>query len=248
MALVDVTATADDNVLATNQISELIEDDLKYRNKQLKKLQKEVLDLEDMDESISLTDFTLDDFRIELLSYIEGNRQKLQDAPFGLYTVVPTPSDQNSHYIELAQFSLAERDIIKPGVVYCLKQKGDTSGNEEVNPLQPYFLVYIRDDGQVRFNYTHAKHILEIYRLMCAGKAKPFEELCEVFNAETENGEQMGKYTKLLEQAIEEISRVFNKRSSQKISGNDRGALLIPKSKRINEMNNFELVTWLVLK
>lgn len=248
MALVDVTATADDNVLATDQISELIEDDLKYRNKQLKKLQKEVLDLEDMDETISLTDFTLDDFRIELLSYIESNRQKLQDAPFGLYAVVPAPSEQNSNYIDVSQFSEAERDIIKPGVVYCLKQKGDTSGNEEVNPLQPYFLVYIRDDGQVRFNYTHAKHILEIYRLMCAGKTKPFEELCEVFNAETGNGEQMCKYTKLLEQAIEEISRVFNKRSSQKITGNDRGALLIPKSKRINEINNFELVTWLVIK
>lgn len=248
MALVDVTASADDNVLAADQISELIEDDLKYRNKQLKKLQKEVLDLEDMDENISLTDFTLDDFRIELLSYIESNRQKLQDAPFGLYAVVPAPSENNSKFIEVSKFSEAERDIIKPGVVYCLKQKGDTSGNEEVNPLQPYFLVYIRDDGQVRFNYTHAKHILEIYRLMCAGKAKPFEELCEVFNAETGNGEQMGKYAKLLEQAINEISRVFNKRSSHKITGNDRGALLIPKSKRINEMNNFELVTWLVIK
>ncbi len=248
MALVDVTASADDNVLATNQISELIEDDLKYRNKQLMKLKEEVLDLEDMDETISLTDFTLDDFRIELLSYIEGNRQKLQDAPFGLYAVVPSPSARNSNYIDLTQFSEAERGIIKPGVVFCLKQKGDTSGNEEVNPLQPYFLVYIRDDGQVRFNYTHAKHILEIYRLMCSGKTKPFEELCEDFNTETGNGEEMSKYTKLLEQAINEISRVFNKRSSRKIAGTDRGALLIPKSKRINEMNNFELVTWLVIK
>ena len=76
MALVDVTATADDNLLATEQIEELIEDDLKYRNQQLKKLQNEVLDLEDMDESISLTDFTLDDFRIELLNFLEKNRQK----------------------------------------------------------------------------------------------------------------------------------------------------------------------------
>ncbi len=248
MALVDVTASADDNVLATEQISELIADDLKYRNKQLKRLQKEVLDLEDMEESISLTDFTLDDFRIELLSYIESNRKKLEDAPFGLYAVVPSPSAKYTNQLDISKFSEAEREIIKPGVVYCLKQKGDTKGNEEVNPLQPYFLVYIRDDGQVRFNYTHAKHILEIYRLMCAGKAKPFEELCDLFNSETGNGEQMTKYTTLLEQAITGISRVFNKRSSQKITGNDRGALLIPKSKRINEMNNFELVTWLVIK
>jgi len=248
MALVDVTATADDNVLATDQIEELIEDDLKYRNQQLKKLRDEVLDLEDMNESISLTDFTLDDFRIELLNFIENNRKKLEDAPFGLYAVVPSPSGNYSNLLVTEKLSTAEKDIIKPGVVYCLKQKGDTDGNEEVNPLQPYFLVYIRDDGQVRFNYTNAKQILEIYRLMCSGKSQAFEELCEIFNAETKQGEDMQKYSELLAKAIDEISRIFNKRSNQKITGNDRGALLIPKSKRINETNNFELLTWLIIK
>lgn len=248
MALVDVTATADDNVLATDQIEELIEDDLKYRNQQLKKLRDEVLDLEDMNESISLTDFTLDDFRIELLNFIENNRKKLEDAPFGLYAVVPSPSGNYSNLLDTEKLSTAEKEIIKPGVVYCLKQKGDTDGNEEVNPLQPYFLVYIRDDGQVRFNYTNAKQILEIYRLMCSGKSQAFEELCEFFNTETKQGEDMQKYSELLAKAIDDISRIFNKRSNQKITGNDRGALLIPKSKRISETNNFELVTWLIIK
>lgn len=248
MALVDVTATADDNVLASEKIEELIEDDLKYRNKQLKKLRDEVLDLEDMNESISLTDFTLDDFRIELLNFLKNNEEKLKDAPFGLYSVVPSPSGSHSHCLDVDKFSAAEKEIIKPGVVYCLKQKGDTEGNEDVNPLQPYFLVYIRDDGQVRFNYTNAKHILEIFRLMCSGKSQPFEELCDLFNIETKQGEDMKQYTELITKAIDEISRVFNKRSSQKITGSDRGALLIPKSKRINETNNFELVTWLIIK
>lgn len=248
MALVDVTATADDNVLATDQIEELIEDDLKYRNQQLKKLKDEVLDLEDMNESISLTDFTLDDFRIELLNFLENNRKKLEDAPFGLYAVVPSPSGKHTDHLDLSRFADAEKEIIRPGVVYCLKQKGDTDGNEEVNPLQPYFLVYIFENGQVRFNYANAKQILEIYRLMCAGNKQAYEALCDLFNEETKQGENMNQYTELLKQAIEEISRVFNIRSSQKITGNDRGALLIPKSKRINEINNFELVTWLVIK
>lgn len=248
MALVDVTATADDNVLATDQIEELIEEDLKYRNQQLKRLQKEVLDLEDMNESISLTDFTLDDFRIELLNFLENNRKKLEDAPFGLYAVVPSPSEKYAKQLDLTRFGTAEKAIIKPGVVYCLKQKGDTEGNEEVNPLQPYFLVYIFDNGQVRFNYTNAKQILEIYRLLCAGTNQAYEALCDIFNEETQQGVNMHQYTALLQQAVEEISRVFNKRSNQKIAGSDRGALLIPKSKRINEMNNFELVTWLVIK
>ncbi|MBS1634229.1 MAG: DEAD/DEAH box helicase family protein, partial [Bacteroidetes bacterium] len=241
MALVDVTATADDNVLATDKIEELIEEDLKYRNQQLKKLQTEVLDLEDMNESISLTDFTLDDFRIELMSFMENNRKRLEDAPFGLYAVVPSPSGKHTQLLDMTRFADAEKEIIKPGVVYCLKQKGDTDGNEEVNPLQPYFLVYIFDNGQVRFNYTNAKQVLEIYRLMCAGNKQAYETLCDLFNEETQQGENMNQYTGLLKQAIEEISRVFNKRSSQKITGNDRGALLIPNHKRINEINNFEL-------
>lgn len=248
MALVDVTATDDDNVLATSQIEDLIEDDLKYRNKQLKKLRDEVLDLEEMNEGISLTDFTLDDFRIELLNYIKNNKKKLEDAPFGLYAVVPAPKGNFNELLDSDKFSNSEKEIIKSGVVYCLKQKGDTAGNEEINPLQPYFLVYIRDDGHVRYNYTNAKQILEIYRLMCSDKNQAYEQLCDIFNSETENGNNMEKYLDLLESAVKQIITIFDKRSNQQLTGNDRSALVVPKSKRIKEINNFELVTWLIIK
>jgi hypothetical protein len=247
MALVDVTATGDDNILNTEQIEELITDDLRYRNQQLKKLKKEVLDLEEMHESISLTDFTLDDFRIELLNFLENNRKKLEEAPFGLYSVVPSPSGIHAQYLDIGRFAATEKEIIKPGVIYCLKQKGDTDGNEEVNPLQPYFLVYIREDGTVRFNYTNAKQILEIYRLMCQGRKEPYEKLCELFNTETGDGEEMDKYTELLKKAVDTICHVFKKRMNQKLTS-DRGALLIPQSKQVNDMDNFELVTWLIIK
>lgn len=162
MALVDVTATGEDNILNTEQIEELITDELKYRNQQLKRLQKEVLDIEDLDENISLTHFTLDDFRIELSNFIQNNKQRLEDCPMGLYAVVPSQHDGGE---------------VSPGVIYCLKQKGDTTGTEEVNPLQPYFLVYIKDNGEVRYNYIHAKQILEVFRLLCAGKSAPYEKL-----------------------------------------------------------------------
>jgi superfamily II DNA or RNA helicase len=250
MALVDVTATADDNLLTTDQIEELIEDDLKYRNQQLKKLQNEILDLEDMNESISLTDFTLDDFRIELQNFLdnESMKKKIQDAPFGLYAVVPSPSGKHNQKLDSSNFQQAEKEILQPGVVYCLKQKGDTEGNEEVNPLQPYFLVYIYETGQVRFNYTNAKQILEVYRLMCSGKTEAYELLCDLFNSETNNGENMNQYTELLKKAVDEVIRVFKKRSTQKLTSGDRGALLIPKSKQAEDMSSFELVTWLVIK
>ncbi len=247
MALVDVTATGEDNILNTEQLEDLIEEDLKYRNQQLKRLRDEVLDLEDMNESISLTDFTLDDFRVELSNYLENNRKKLKDAPLGLYAVVPSPSGNHAQYFNLDKFSEVERKIIKPGVVYCLKQKGDTDGNEEVNPLQPYFLVYIWEDGQVRFNYTNAKQILEIYRLLCQGNITAFQQLCDLFNTETDHGTRMEPYADLLKKVVDEIIRVFKKRITQRVL-TDRAGLIIPQSKQVNEVNNFELVTWLVIK
>jgi len=248
MALVDVTATSEDNILAVDKIEELIEEDLKYRNLQLKKLQKEVLDLEDMNESLSLTDFTLDDFRADLMKYLANNKKKLEEAPFGLYAVVPSPSGEFADFSNHTEIGESEKEIIQPGVIFCLKQKGDTDGNQEVNPLQPYFLVYIFESGQVRFNYTNAKHILEIFRLLCSGKTLAYEKLCELFNDETSQGEKMEKYSELLKSSISEIKKIFDKRSGQRLAGNDRGAVLIPNEKRINNINNFELVTWLVIK
>lgn len=247
MALVDVTATGEDNILNTEQLHELIAEDLKYRNKQLKKLKEEVLDLEDMDETISLTDFTLDDFRIELLHFLENNRKRLQESPLGLYALVPAPSGKYAELIKDREFSAGEKDIIKPGVIFCLSQKGESSGNEEINPLNPYFLVYVRNDGTVRYNYTQAKQILEIYRLLCQNQAAPYDKLCELFNAETRNGADMKKYTELLEKAVEQVVQVFKKKGSQKLTS-DRGALLIPKNKQLNEMADFELVTWLIVR
>ncbi len=247
MALVDVTATGEDNILNTEQLEELITDDLKYRNQQLKKLQNEVLDIEDMDESISLTDFTLDDFRIELSNFIENNRKRLKESPLGLYAVVPAPGGEHVGLIENREISETEKEIIKPGVIYCLSQKNGSDDNEAVNPLNPYFLVYIRDDGTVRYNYTNAKQILEIYRLLCQNQKQPYEELCNLFNQETDNGMKMDKYSDLLSKATKEIAYIFKKKGNAKLTS-DRGAVLIPLAKQINEMDDFELVTWLIVR
>ena len=247
MALADVTATGEDNILNTEQLEDLITDDLKYRDRQLKKLQNEILDLEDMDESISLTDFTLDDFRIELLNFIENNRNRLKESPLGLYAVVPAPGGEHSSMIRNRETGINEKEIIKPGVIYCLSQKRQSDDNEAVNPLNPYFLVYVRDDGTVRYNYTNAKQILEIYRLLCQNQRQPYEELCDLFNMETSNGANMDKYSDLLGKAVGEIVRVFRKKGNAKLTS-DRGAIMIPKSKQINELDDFELVTWLIVR
>jgi hypothetical protein len=230
MALVDIAAATDDNLLSQD-IKDLIQEDLKYRDQQLKKLREEVLDMEDVTEGIALSEFTLDDFRIELTNYIEANRERLHEAPLGLYAVVPTPEGNQ---------------VIGPGVIFCLRQTGDTSGDEAVNPLQPCYLIYIRENGDVRYNFTNAKQILEIFRMLAAGNAKAYEKLCDIFNSETSNGNEMKKYDDLLEKAINEITKTFRKRAvGALLSG--RGGKLPPETQQVKNAEDFELITWLII-
>ncbi len=232
MALVDISATQGDNLLQPSEIEDMIEADLKYRDQQLLRLKDEVLDLEELNESVALNEFTLDDFRIDLMNYIESKRENLQDAPFGLYAVVPPDPDYQ---------------MIKKGVVFCLRQKGDSTGNEKINPLQPYFLVYIRDDGEVRFTFAQPKQILEMFRLLCAGVKKPYEELCNLFDMETDNGKSMDHYNDLLLKAVSSLSLTFQKKAiSELLSG--RGGKLVEQEKQVSRTTDFELITWLVIQ
>jgi hypothetical protein len=182
-----------------------------------------------------------------LLNFLEDNRKRLQDSPLGLYALVPAPGGECASLNKDRVFTASEKEIIKPGVIFCLSQKGQSEGNEEVNPLNPYFLVYVRDDGTIRYNYTHAKQILEIYRLLCRDGKETYEILCALFNSETTNGVKIDKYTDLLKKAVDQVVHVFKKKSHQKLTS-DRGALLIPKANQLNEMSDFELVTWLIVR
>jgi len=232
MALVDLSATADENLLNTEEIEDLITEDLKYRDRQLKRLREEVLDLEDFNETVTLTDFTLDDFRVELSRYIEANRQLLEDSPLGLYGIVPTAP---------------EYPTIRPGVIYCLKQKEENAIGDKVNPLQPHFLVYMQNEGVLRFGFTHPKQILEIFRGLCSGKTSPYEDLCRLFDDQTKNGTDMSFYNDLLEKAVKSIESTFRKRMITQLT-TDRRAVLPKQEQQVNDKTDFELITWLIIR
>lgn len=238
MALVDIAATFEDNLLKPEELEDLIKEDLRYRDRQLLRLKKEILDLEDMDDSVSLTEFTLDDFRIDLLRYLEANRDLLEGSPFGLYGVVPEHPDIKS---------------IAPGVIFCLRQKTESKATDggattqQINPLQPYFLVYILADGNIRYGFTHPKQILSIYRELCAGKASAYEKLCGLFDQETRDGRNMALYNGLLERAVESIAATFVKRVTSGLQS-ARSFVIPNRDQQANATTDFELVTWLVIK
>ena len=235
MALVDVAATGTDNLLALPDMADvetLIRQDLHYRDQQLLRMKDEVLDLEDFSEMVALTEFTLDDFRMELARYIEANRAKLDAAPLGLYAVVPPHPDFAT---------------LQPGVIFCLKQRQDGIGSETVNPLQPYFLVYIRDDGEVRYNFTAPKQILELFRLLCQGKTEPYSALCQLFNAETQHGADMNRYNGLIDQAVKAIVAQFGKKNFASLF-TGKQAKLVKASHSVKSADDFDLISWLVIK
>jgi len=238
---VDIATTTDDNLLENTPVEELVSDQLRYRDRQLKRLQEEILDVEELnDDGISLTEFTLDDFRQDLLNYLEANRAPLENAPLGLYTVVPSDPAIKA---------------IGPGVIFCLRHLATSAATaikeaaqqEKINPLQPYFLVYIRQDGNVRFTFAQPKQILDIYRHLCSGHSAPCQLLCDLFDQETEGGGKMAKYSELLARALDSIIHTFKRRSASVLQSG-RSGLLLPQSQQATDSSEFELITWLVLK
>jgi hypothetical protein len=145
--------------------------------------------------------------------------------------------------------------VIAPGVIFCLRHmSGSSSASlrdadrlETVNPLQPHFLVYIRQDGNARFTFAQPKQILEIYRHLCSGQGTPYETLCRLFDQETDNGGKMDRYSDLLSRALESIVHTFKRRSAAALQSG-RGGLLVPQKQQASEVSEFELITWLVIK
>jgi hypothetical protein len=204
-----------------------------------------VIDLEEMDDNVSLSEFTLDDFRVELMNFLISNRKQLEDAPLGLYAVTPTLDEMNGATL----FDKNWHEIVKPGVIFCLRHKNppQEKRSSNVNPLGRYYLLYIRDDGTVRFTFTQAKNILSMFQKLSVGKVVPYQAFCDLFDRETENGAKMEKYNDLLAKAINAIVRTFQKRTAAGLqSGRD---FVIPdKQEQATESSDFELITWLVIK
>lgn len=234
MALVDLAATQTDNLLDTTQLEELIKEDLLFRDRQLKRLKDEVLDLEDLDESVSLTDFTLDEFRQDLLNFLRAHQAELERAPLGLYAVVPSDPA-----IPMAQ----------PGVIYCLRQKdaADTPANARINPLHPHYLVYVQATGEVRLAFVQAKTALNLFRSLALGKSEPYLELCRLFDRQTEQGADMRTYTGLIAKAVESITASYQQRLADNLLGSRSFVLPTTDEQPRTDDSSFELVTWLVL-
>ena len=231
MALVDLSATGEDNILA--DAKDAAEADLKWRDRQLLRLKDEVFDLEDEREGVTLAEFSLEDFRADLLHFSRQNQTELEDAPLGISAIVPPDGDG-------ATFD--------PGVIFCLKQIGAqlAEGQKPVGGLDPFFLVYVRDDGSIRHGFAASKTILDAMRALCVGRTEPIAALCEAFDRKTGKGQNMEDYDSLALAAVVAIKSNYAGRALSALAANRGGKLADAKAQPRSE-GDFELITWLII-
>ena len=213
-----MTSTGDDDLINQDE-----KGDLEYRKAQLKKLQEEVVDLEEMNSGISITDMGLNDFRMDLLAYMKEHKD-IDHMPFGIHAVAHGE---------------------KPGVIFVLKNVNTKINIKNQNRLHPFYMVYVGKDGEIITNHLQPKDTLDEMRHIARGKAEPDKELCRVFNKETKDGRNMSKVSQLLEDAI---GSIIDAKDEEDISSFFSAGETTFQSSGFSGLEDFELICFMVVK
>lgn len=216
-----MTSTGDDDLINAEE-----KGDLEYRKQQLKRLQEEVVDIEDMSSGVSIMDLGLNEFRLDLLEYIK-NQDDLEHKPKGIYAVVPGTKE------------------LPEGIIFVLKNVNDSVNVDKQNRIHPFYMVYIQNDGEIVCDYLNPKKLLDYIRLLCRGKNEPIRELCQRFNEETDDGKNMNEVSELLSEAINSI--IDSKEESDIDSLFSAGGTSALMS-AVSGLDDFELICFLVVK
>jgi len=216
-----MTATGDDDLINAEE-----KGDLEYRKAQLKRLQEEVVDIEDMQSGISIMDLGLNEFRLDLLEYVKNNGD-MDKVPFGLHAVVPASED------------------CPPGIVFVLKNRNNSVNIDMQNRLHPFYMVYIGTDGEVICDHLSPKELLDKFRSLCRGKTEPTMEACQDFNKETKDGRDMCGVSTLLSDAINSIIEVKEESDIDSLFSPGGTSAL---NTSISGLDDFELICFLVVR
>ncbi|NCA67369.1 MAG: ATP-dependent helicase, partial [Clostridia bacterium] len=223
MVIVNATATADDNIISDD------EEEMDYRKEQLKKLQDGILqNLEDVEGNISITDLGLNDFVMDLVSYRKQHGDP-KGIIKGLNSVVASDETKG----------------IEKGIIFVLCNRNDNVNSNRQNRLHPYYLVYLKDNGEVKYNHLDVKSVLDTIRAASKGITEPIANLCRAFNSETDDGWKMDKYSALLDDAIGSIIEVKKNKDIDSLFRPGGTTIL---SGEIKGLSDFELIAFLVIR
>ncbi|WP_445155076.1 helicase-related protein [Arthrobacter sp. Hor0625] len=221
MVIADLAGTANDNVLT------LEDSDAAFRKDQLRKLQDEVIELEDVRAGVSITDLGLNDFRMDLLGYIKEYGD-LATAPKGLHAVIPADPANG----------------LKPGVIFVLRNVNAGEDINRGNRLHPHYLVYLDQEGNVIADHTEAKQLLDLIRRGCRPYDEPVTDVVHAFNTATNEGAEMSKYSELLTDAIRSMIDITEERDIDSLfTGGHTTAL----TQTIAGLDDFELIAFVAV-
>lgn len=216
-----MTSTGDDDLINDEE-----KGDLEYRSSQLKKMMSEIVDMEEMNDGISIMDLGLNEYRLDLLEYVKTHKD-IEKKPKGLHAVVPASEE------------------LPEGVIFVLRNVNNSVNIDNQNRIHPFYMVYIGTDGEVICDYLNPKKMLDDIRLLCKGKSEPIKELCAKFNAETDDGRNMAEMSELLSMAIDSIIDTKAESDIDSLfSAGGTSALLSD----ISGIDDFELICFLVVK
>ncbi len=242
MVLLDISATGEENLIESGSEAEKSKEmnDLEYRRKQLQQLQEAVVDLEDMSGGVSITDLTLNDFRMDLSGFMNNKDRlsELERAPYGMYSAVNIDA------------GLAAEGV-KPGVVFCLKNI--RSGKDAVQvddsyPLAPYFLIYVAVNAEssavVELNFTQSKKILDLLKREAFKHKTPDQPAITEVNGNTRHGRDMSHFQHLLAIAVDSIAGKSEEKGIESLFAKGGTVLTATSSQGIED---FMVVSYLVL-
>ena len=218
--IADLTATGDDNPLTAR------ENDMEYRREQLRRLQEEVIDLDDLKQGVGITDLGLNDFRMDLVSWV-GEHGSLDDAPLGMHAIVPAS------------------DLLPPGAIFCLRNLDAAAELQQHNRLHPFYLVYVKQDGEALVRHSDPKHALDLLRAAARSRTEPDPALYEPFNRATEDGRRMEVYSDLLSDAIRSMIEEKAGRDIDSLFASGPTTALIGE---VAGLDDFELIAFLIIR
>jgi SNF2 family DNA or RNA helicase len=216
-----MTSTGDDDLINAEE-----KGDLEYRKQQLKRLQDEVVDIEDMSTGISIMDLGLNEFRLDLLEYVKTHAD-MDKLPFGLHAVVPANEE------------------LPEGVIFVLKNINNSVNIDHHNQIHPFYMVYVDTDGNIVCDHLQPKKLLDDMRLLCRKQQEPIRELCERFNKETADGRNMSDVSQLLSDAIHSILDVKEESDIDSLFRSGGTSALMSS---ISGLDDFELICFVVIK
>ena len=194
----------------------------------MKQLQTQVLDLEDIEGGISITDLTFNDFKIDADRLSPAEREAFQLTPKGI-------------------FALTENNIEdgNKGVIFCLKDTHSAMDGDKLsnNIIYPFTLCYITAKGTVFIPSANPKRGLDYYKKLCLGHSELLPNLVAEFNQQTKSGRYMEGYKELLEVALQHCKGVSTEMGLN--------SLALPGISRLSNKSTvapYELISYLIIK